>query len=99
MRYLCNPRVLALGVLMFASLRTDLRAQNVPPENIFHVKYIADGSVYLDAGGNAGLEEGMILHVVHADPKGGTTESIRFRKEAPVADLRIFSVASSSSAF
>ena len=93
------PRVLLVGaLLLFASSQIDVRAQNAPPRDIFHVKYIADGSVYLDAGRNAGLEEGMILHAVHADPSGGTTESVRFRKDASIGDLRIFSVADSSSA-
>ena len=67
-------------------------------KNIFHVKYISEGSVYLDAGRNAGLEEGMLLHLVHADPSGGTTEAVRFQEQEPIADVRIFSVADSSSA-
>jgi hypothetical protein len=99
MRCFIFPRVLLVGVLfLVASSQIDVRAQNAPARDIFHVKYIADGSVYLDAGRNAGLEEGMILHAVHADPSGGTTESVRFRKDAPIGDLRIFSVADSSSA-
>jgi hypothetical protein len=69
-----------------------------PAKNIFRIKYIADGTVYLDAGRNAGLQEGMLLHVVHADPNGGTTEAVRFQGQEPVADVSIFSVADSSSA-
>jgi len=45
------------------------------------------------AGRNAGLEEGMLLHLVHGDPNGGTTEAVRFQGQEPVADVRIFSVA------
>src|ERR1019366_8856321 len=45
-----------------------------PAKNFFHIKYISEGAVYLDAGRNAGLEEGMLLHVVHCDPDGGTTD-------------------------
>jgi hypothetical protein len=67
-------------------------------KDIFHVKYISEGSVYLDAGRNAGLEEGMVLHLVHADPNGGTTEAVRFQGQEPLADVRIFSVADSSCA-
>jgi hypothetical protein len=67
-------------------------------KSFFRVKYISEGSVYLDAGRNAGLEEGMILHLVHADPNGGTTEAVRFQGQEPVADVRIFSVADSSCA-
>lgn len=65
---------------------------------IFHVKYLSEGAVYLDAGRNAGLEEGMILHLAHGDPNGGTTESVRFQDQEPIADVRLFSVADSSSA-
>jgi hypothetical protein len=74
------------------------QGQQTPPQNIFHIKYVSEGAVYLDAGRNAGLEVGMILHLVHADPDGGTTESVRFQGQEPVADVRIFSVADSSSA-
>ncbi len=66
--------------------------------NIFHVKYVSEGAVYLDAGRNAGLEEGMLLHLIHADPNGGTTDAVRFQGQEPIADVRIFSVADSSSA-
>jgi len=65
---------------------------------MFHVKYISDGSVYLDAGRNAGLQEGMLLHLVHAAPDGGTTEAVRFQGQEPLANVRIFSVADSSCA-
>lgn len=54
--------------------------------------------MYLDAGRNAKLEEGMVLHVVHADPNGGTTDAVRFQGKEPLADVRIFSVADTSSA-
>jgi hypothetical protein len=74
------------------------QGQQSAPQNIFHVKYISEGSVYLDAGRNAGLEEGMILHLVHADASGGTTESVRFQGGEPIANVRIFSVADSSAA-
>ncbi len=69
-----------------------------PAKTIFHVKYISEGTVYLDAGHNSGLEEGMILHLVHADPGGGTTEAVRFEGQEPIADARVFSVADASSA-
>lgn len=69
-----------------------------PARNIFQVKYVSDNSVYLDGGRNAGLDEGMVLHAVHADPGGGTTEAVRFQGQEPLADLRIFSVADSSCA-
>src|SRR5580704_2463735 len=72
--------------------------QQTTQQNIFHVKYISEGAIYLDGGSNFGLQEGMILHIVHADPNGGTTESVRFQGQEPLADVRIFSVADTSSA-
>jgi hypothetical protein len=72
--------------------------QSASPPDIFRVKYISDGAIYLDAGHNAGLEGGMILHLVHPDPGGSTTEAVRYRSGDPVADLKVFSVAASSSA-
>jgi hypothetical protein len=98
------PRLALICLLVFGAAASAARggqygqAQQSAPQNIFHVKYISEGSVYLDAGRNAGLEEGMILHLVHADPSGGTTESVRFQDAEPIADVRIFSVADSSSA-
>lgn len=72
--------------------------QTQPAKNIFHVKYISENTVYLDAGKNAGLEEGMVLHIVPPDPDGGTTESVRFRGDEPLAEVRVFSVADTSAA-
>jgi hypothetical protein len=91
--------VLLLGVAV-STAQAGQYAQNpsAPAKNIFHVKYISEGTVYLDAGHNSGLEEGMILHLVHGDAGAGTTEAVRFDGQEPVADVRVFSVADSSSA-
>jgi hypothetical protein len=101
LRQLALIAVLLLGVV-FSTPRRAQSAQTQPgtpkPKNIFHLKYIAEGTVYLDAGRNAGLQEGMLLHLVHADPNGGTTEAVRFQGQEPIADVRIFSVADSSCA-
>ena len=72
--------------------------QQTAQQNIFRVKYVSEGAIYLDGGSNFGLQEGMLLHIVHADPDGGTTESVRFQGQEPLADVRIFSVADSSAA-
>ena len=107
LRHLLLVPALLLGVV-FSTTRAAQYAQiqptavsttaSAPAKNIFHVKYISEGAVYLDGGRNTGLEEGMILHLVHADPNGGTTEAVRFQGQEPIADVRIFSVADSSSA-
>jgi hypothetical protein len=96
---------LLLGVV-FSTTRAAQSAQTqpapasspAPARNIFHVKYVSEGAVYLDGGHNSGLEEGMLLHLVHADPNGGTTEAVRFQGQQPIADVRVFSVADTSSA-
>jgi hypothetical protein len=85
------------AMLLWTSARS-LYSQSAPPPDIFHVKYISDGAVYLDAGHNAGIEAGMILHLVHPDPGGSTTQAVRYRSGDPVADLKVFSVAATSSA-
>jgi hypothetical protein len=105
--------ILIPALWLGAACLAPLAAQNAPPQseytpasspvpapekNIFHVKYISEGAVYLDGGRNSGLEEGMLLHLVHADPNGGTTEAVRFQGQEPIADVRIFSVADSSAA-
>lgn len=93
--------ILCLGVASssaHAAQYSQAQGQQPPAKNLFHVKYVSDDSVYLDAGRNEGLEEGMVLHLVHPDPSGGTTESVRFQDQAPIADVTIFSVADSSAA-
>jgi hypothetical protein len=101
LRRLALIPVLFLGVF-FATPRRAQSAQTQPgtpqAKNIFHIKYVTEETVYLDAGRNAGLQQGMLLHLVHADPNGGTTEAVRFQGQEPIADVRIFSVADSSSA-
>jgi hypothetical protein len=90
---------LLLGVAANATYAAQsARTQPAHAKNIFHIKYISEGTVYLDGGRNAGLQEGMLLHLVHADPNGGTTDSVRFQGREPIADVRIFSVADCSSA-
>jgi hypothetical protein len=95
---------LLLGVVVstraaqYAQVQPATASATAPAKNIFHVKYVSEGAVYLDAGHNSGLEEGMLLHLVHADPNGGTTEAVRFEGQEPIADVRLFSVADSSSA-
>ena len=93
--------VLLLGVVFsaaHAARSAQTQAATPQPKNIFHLKYVTEETVYLDAGRNAGLQQGMLMHLVHADPNGGTTEAVRFQGQEPIADVRIFSVADSSSA-
>ena len=63
---------------------------------VFKVKYVNEGSVYIDAGRNADLQEGMKLSVVEAPPDGVIAEGIQYRGYQHVAELVISSVSDSS---
>ena len=63
---------------------------------VFHVKYISDTTLYIDAGHNAGLQEGMKLSVVEPPPDGFVSEGIRYRAYPHVAELNVVSVADTS---
>lgn len=64
---------------------------------VFRIKYLTEDSVYVAAGRNAGLEEGMKLSVVKPPADGGIDNGIRFRGESHVAELVVVSVADTSS--
>ena len=63
---------------------------------VFRVKYVSEGSVYVDAGRNAALEEGMKLSVVEAPPDGVIAEGIQYRGYPHVAELVVSTVSDSS---
>lgn len=58
--------------------------------------YVGEGSVYIDGGRNADLQEGMKLSVVEAPPDGVIAEGIQYRGYEHVAELVISSVSDSS---
>ena len=64
---------------------------------VFHIKYIADHSVYVDAGRNADIREGMKLSVIAPPPDNAATDGLRFRGYPRIAELSVVSVAESSS--
>jgi hypothetical protein len=75
-------------------------AQATQPEQkpaVFHVKYISDASVYIEAGHNAGIQEGMKLSVVNAPPDGVVSDGVRYRGYEHIAELKVSSVSDSSS--
>jgi hypothetical protein len=89
-------RVLA-GILGVAFLFCiPLHAQGAQ-QTFFRVKYVSEGTVYLEAGRNAGLKEDMRLRVVRPADSGGATEAIRFSSAEAIAELRVLSVADLSS--
>ena len=79
------------------------RAQNPQAEqstskpSVFRVKYVSDGSLYIDGGRNANLQEAMKLSLVNPPPDGVVSDAVRFRGYEHMAELKIISVADSSS--
>jgi len=87
--------VLVCSVVIFHVSVT--RAQNPPAEqstskpSVFRVKYVSDGSLYIDGGGNANLQEAMKLSLVNAPPDAwfpmpygsGVTSTWRSSKSFP----------------
>jgi hypothetical protein len=64
---------------------------------VFHVKYVSDNSVYIDAGRAAGIQEGMKLSVVEPPADGAASDGLRFRGYPHVGELNVVSIADSSS--
>jgi hypothetical protein len=84
----------AFPALLKAQSPSDTSARQRP--TVFHVKYISEGSLYIDAGRNADLQEGMKLSVIDPPPDGMVTDGIRFRGYPHVAELNLVSLADSS---
>jgi hypothetical protein len=94
-----------LYVCLMTGLSTDVLYGQVPQAgqpaeekpSVFRVKYVSDNSLYLDAGRNANLQEGMKVFLINAPPDGAVSEGVRFRGYEHVAELRVITVADSSS--
>jgi hypothetical protein len=63
---------------------------------VFAVKYISNDAVYLGAGRNAGIQEGMKISVINSTSEIAAANGVRFRGEEHVAELRVVTVADSS---
>jgi hypothetical protein len=64
--------------------------------SVFKVTYVSEGTLYINAGRNADIQEGMKLSVVNPPPDGVINDGIRFRGYPHVAELKVVSVADSS---
>jgi hypothetical protein len=85
------------AIALVGTLAAVARAQSEEKPAVFRIKYVSGDSVYLAAGRNAGIEEGMKLSVVKPPPDGAIGNGIRFRGQEHVAELQVISVADSSS--
>lgn len=88
MRSIIRHSYLAAVLTIAASLcsSTCLSAQDERAA-VFTVKYISSDSVYINAGRNAGIQEGMLISVVNAQAAPGQADGARFRGEQHVAEL------------
>ncbi|HYL63619.1 MAG TPA: hypothetical protein VE077_13455 [Candidatus Methylomirabilis sp.] len=98
------PIVTLLGLVVslvppFSVAQTTETTAAAPAEKpaVFRIKYIAEDAVYLEGGRNASLEEGMKLSVIEVPPGVEISNGLRFRGDPHIAELKVVSVAESSS--
>jgi hypothetical protein len=103
-RLLTSSCSLALSVCLMAGFSTDVLYGQVPQADqpdkkpsVFRVKYVSDSSLYIEAGRNANLQEGMKLSLINPPLDGAISEGVRFRGYEHVAELKVTTVADSSS--
>ena len=102
---MASPRAHLPYITLLACIQLGLsvlpgRSQTAPPAQkpaVFRVKYVAEDAVYIDGGRNADLQEGMKLSVVEAPADGTPSEGVRYRGDRHIAELRVSSMANSSS--
>jgi hypothetical protein len=90
--------VFAASLMLLAmSAALSAGAQEQELRTMFRVKYVAEGVVYLDAGNNAGLAEGMKLVIKKAAVINTESGNGEMKANVIVAELTVASVAESSS--
>lgn len=82
----------SIFVLLLAAA---VHAQESPVRHVFHVKYVAEGVVYLDGGRNVGLAEQETLKVSPAGLEEGASRGEQLAAEE-VATIRVLSLADAS---
>ncbi len=100
MRYISLPLILLLGTLCGAqsgqAQTASPQSEAAPIRRDFHIRYINDSNVYIDAGRDAGLAEGTKL-VLKQDPtKAAANGSNAAIEPGIVAKLTVVAVASTS---
>jgi hypothetical protein len=84
-----------LAIFLNLSFSPPVLAQKEPAA-VFSVKYLSNDTVYINAGRNAGIQEGMKISVVAEQATAEQSDGARFRGEEHVAELKVISVADSS---
>jgi hypothetical protein len=93
-----GARLACLTLTLFAvraSAQYPSEASSSKPA-VFRIKYLSQNSVYIEAGRNADLAEGMKLSVIAPTPDGVASDGVRFRGYPHIAELNVVSVADSS---
>jgi hypothetical protein len=80
-----------------SSAQSTEAAAGAEKRSVFVLKYISEDTLYIDAGNNADLAEGMQLSVVEMPPDGVVSDGVRYRGYPHVAELKVLSVADASS--
>ena len=92
-----NSRLRSTGVAFLLNLSFSFAAfAQKQVDAIFFVKYLSSDTVYINAGRNAGIQEGMKISVVNEQASAAQGEGTRFRGDEHVAELNVISVADSS---
>jgi hypothetical protein len=96
-----NPSLPTICALIAAILLYSLAPCAVSAQKeataVFSVKYLSSDTVYINAGRNSGIKEGMQISVVDEQASAAQSEGARFRGAVHVAELKVISVADSSS--
>src|SRR5262249_22768858 len=79
-----------------ATAPTPDRSAQTQKASVFKVKYVSDSTLYIDAGRNADIQEGMKLSIINPPPDGLINDGIRFRGYPHVAEANVVSVADTS---
>lgn len=90
--------ILAIAPFLFAMFPLTVWAQESLEKATFHIKYIAQGVVYVDAGRSGGLKEGQKLLVEHTAVPAVQSPTVPLLQPPSgiVATLKVVSVAASS---
>jgi hypothetical protein len=92
----CSPILLAQAPEGPSPAPANPSGQDSNKPTVFKVKYVGDNTLYLEAGRNADLQDGMKLSVVEAPPDGVIAEGIQYRGYPHVAEIVVSSVSDSS---
>jgi hypothetical protein len=90
---MCYPKV---WLLLFFVPSILVAQDSAPLQTTFRVRYVADSSIYIEGGRNAGLTEGTKLVIKQSTQKAATDNTDKSIEPGIVAELKVVSVAATS---